>query len=129
LEKPLLLTAGLAMFTWCILRQIEPALSSALAILVTLLFYRVGYANYQMMVFSLISYWAVSNWAQIKERSVLAALLVGYFGFLAIAEFVYVSGLVGSIFYSNIAFVLLRFLLGCALLVGLVQLRPTPCAE
>jgi hypothetical protein len=129
LEKPLLLTAGLAMFTWCILRQIEPALSSALAILVTLLFYRVGYANYQMMVFSLISYWAVSNWAQIKEHSVLAALLVGYFGFLAIAEFVYMSGLVGSIFYSNIAFVLLKFLLGCALLVGLVQLRPTPCAE
>ena len=86
LEKPLLLTAGLATFTWCMLRQIEPALSSALAILVTLLFYRVGYAHYQMVLFSLILYWAVSNWAQFKEHSVLAALLVGYFGLLAIAE-------------------------------------------
>jgi hypothetical protein len=128
LEKPLLLIAGLAMFTWCILRQIEPALSSALAILVTLLFYRVGYANYQMVVFSLISYWLVSNWAQIKEHSVLAALLAGYFGYLAIGELVIISGLVGSIFYSNIAFILIRFLLGCALLIGLVQLRPAPCA-
>jgi hypothetical protein len=126
LDKPLLLTTGLAMFTWCSLRQIEPALSSALAILVTLLFYRVGYVNYQMLVFSLISYWLVSNWAQIKEHSVLAALLAGYFSYLAIGEFVIIFGLVGSIFYSNIAFMLIRFLLGCALLIGLVQLRPTP---
>ena len=125
LEKPLLLTAGLGMFTWCILRQIEPALSSALAILVTLLFYRVGYANYQMVLFSLISYWAVSNWAQFKEHSVLAALLVGYFGFLAIADSPIWSGLVGSIFYSDIAFMLFRFLLGCALLVGLVHAAST----
>jgi Glycosyltransferase family 87 len=129
LEKPLLLTAGLAMFTWCILRQIEPALSSALAILITLLFYRVGNANYQMVLFSLISYWAVSNWTQIKGHSVLAALLIGYFGFLAIAEFIFMLGLVGAIFYSKIVFILFRFLLGCALLVGLVQLRPTPCAS
>jgi hypothetical protein len=129
LEKPLLLTAGLATFAWCILRQIEPALSCTLAILVTLLFYRVGYANYQMLLFSLISYWAVSNWAQIRARSVLAVLLVGYFGLLAITEFVLMSGSVGSIFYSNIAFMLFRFLLGCALLVGLVELRPKPCAS
>jgi hypothetical protein len=129
LEKPLLLTAGLAMLTWCIFRQIEPALSSALAILVTLLFYRVGWTNYQMVLFSLISYWAVCNWAQIKEHSVLATLLVGYFGFLSIAEFAHMSGLVGSIFYSNIALLLFRFLLGCALLVALVQLRPTRCAK
>src|SRR5262249_47366806 len=68
LEKPLLLTAGLGTFMWCILRQIEPALSSALAILITLLFYRIGYANYQMVFFSLILYWAASN-AQFKEHS------------------------------------------------------------
>ena len=86
LEKPLLLTAGLVTFTWCMLRQIEPALSSAIAILVTLLFYRVGLIHYQMVFFSLILYWAVSNWAQLKEHSVLATSLVGYFGFLAIVE-------------------------------------------
>src|SRR5262249_53443317 len=64
LDKAILLTAGLATFTWCILRQIKPALASALAILVTLLFYRVGYTNYQIVFFSLILYWSISNWAQ-----------------------------------------------------------------
>jgi Glycosyltransferase family 87 len=129
LEKPLLLTAGLATFTWCMLRRIEPALSSALAILVTLLFYRIGWANYQMVLFSLISYWAVSNWAQFKDRSVLIALLVGYFSFLAVTNLAFWWRLVGSIFYSNIVVSLLQFLLGCALLVTLVRLRPAPCAD
>jgi hypothetical protein len=121
LEKGFLLTAGLALFTWCTLRQIEPALSSALAILVTLLFYRVGYGNYQMVLFSLILYWAVSNWGQFKEHSVLVALLICYFGFLAF-ENSWKYLLEGSIFYSKV--ILLQFLLGCALFVGLVRLRP-----
>ena len=129
LDKPLLLTAGLATFTWCILRQIEPALSSALAILVTLLFYRVGYAQYQMVLFSLILYWAVSNWAQFEKQSVLVALLVCYFGFLTLQNLAFWWGLVGSIFYSNVVVSLLQFLLGCALLVGLIQLRPNPYAS
>jgi Glycosyltransferase family 87 len=124
LEKPFLLTAGLATLMWCMLRQIDPALSSALAILVTLLFYRVGFANYQMVLFFLISYWAVSSWAQFKQHSILATVLVGYFGVLGIAELAAWSGLVGSIFYGGMAFLLFRFLLGCALFVCLVQLRP-----
>jgi hypothetical protein len=128
LEKPLLLTAGLATFTWCMLRQIEPALSSTLAILVTLLFYRVGYANYQMVLFALISYWAVSNWAQFKEHSVLVALSIGYFGFLAVASLVALRwDLVQSVFHSETVASLFQFLLGCALLVGLVRLRPSSC--
>jgi Glycosyltransferase family 87 len=127
LEKPLLLIAGLAMFTWCILRQIEAALSSALAILVTLLFYRIGYANYQMVLFLLISYWVVSDQKKFKEPSVLAALLVGYFGFLAIVDFDFWSGLfLPTSIQSSIKFlfVLIQFLLGCALLVGLIRVRP-----
>jgi len=127
LDKPLLLTAGLGTFTWCVLRQIEPALSSALAILITLLFYRVGYTNYQMVFFSLILYWAASNWAQFKEHSALVALLVGYFCFLAISNLAFWWGLAGSIFYSNIVVVLLQFLFGCTLFVCLAQLRPKPC--
>jgi hypothetical protein len=59
LEKPLLLAAGLGEFAWCIVRQTEPALSAALAVLITLLLYRVGYINYEMVLFFLISYWAV----------------------------------------------------------------------
>jgi hypothetical protein len=127
LANPLLLTAGLGMFTWCILRQIEPALSSVLAILVTLLFYRLGGANYKMVLFSLISYWAVSNSAQLKDDSVLAALLFFYFGFLAISNIAFWSGLTGPIFHGDIVVALLQFVLGCTLLVHLAQLQASPC--
>ena len=126
LDKPLLLAAGLGTFMWCIVHRVEPALSSTLGILVTLLFYRVGYANYQMVLFSLVLYWVVSTGAQFKNHSFLAMLLIGYFGFLSISNLAFWSGLVGSIFYSNIVVVLLQFLLGCALLVSLIQLKFKP---
>ena len=91
LEKPFLVTAGLGVFAWCVLRRTGPALSAVLAVLVTLLFYRTGFINYQMVPFLLISYWVVSEWQQLVEHSVLAALLGGYFGLLAILEFAHWS--------------------------------------
>jgi hypothetical protein len=125
LEKTLLITAGLAVFAWCMLRRIGPALSATLAILVTLLFHRTGQFNYQMVPFLLISYWMVSERELLREHSALAALLGGYFGVLAIFELVAWSSITnvsytkGDILYS--AIVLLKFLLNCALLVCLVQ--------
>src|SRR5262249_38751528 len=49
LERPFLLTAGLGIFLWCMLRRTGPEISAVLAISVTLLFYRAGYINYQMV--------------------------------------------------------------------------------
>src|SRR5262249_49780624 len=120
LEKPLGLTAGLGVFVWCMVRQIQPALSGVLAVLVTLLFYRVGFINYQMVPFFLLSYCAVSEWNQLKTQYVLPALLIGYFLFLAIVDLAIVFGLEGYANYSMVV-VLLKSLLACALLGGLVQ--------
>jgi len=121
LEKPFLVTAGLGIFAWCVLRRTGPALSAALAVLATLLFYQVGFINYQMVPFFLISYWVVSEWQQLVERSVLAVLLGGYFGLLALLDLVHWSDftVAGDIVYSNI--VVFKFLLGCSLLVVLAQ--------
>jgi hypothetical protein len=125
LEKPFLVTAGLGVFAWCVLRRIGPALSATLAILVTLLLYRSGYFNYYMVPFLLISYWVVSEWQQLREHSAMAALLGGYFGLLAIFELLHWSAIPiitytdGDILYS--AIVMLKFLLSCALLVRLLQ--------
>ena len=125
LEKPFLVTAGLAVFAWCALRRTGPALSATLAILVTLLFFRSGYFNYQMVPFLLISYWVVSEWQQLREHSGLAALLGGYFGVLTFFELVHWSAIPmftytdGDFLYSVI--VMLKFLLNCALLVRLAQ--------
>ena len=121
LEKPLLVIIGLGVFAWCMLRRTGPALSATLAILLTLLLYRTGTFNYQMVPFLLISYWMVSEWEQLREHSALAALLGGYFGVLAIFELVAwsaipnVSYTTGDFVYS--AIVILKFLLNCALLV------------
>jgi hypothetical protein len=120
LEKPLGLTAGLGVFTWCMVRQIRPALSGALAILITLLFYREGFINYQMVPFFLLSYWAVSEWKQLKTQSVLGALLVGYFVLLAIVDIAIVFGLEGYANYSMVV-VLLKSLLGFAVVGGLIR--------
>jgi hypothetical protein len=120
LEKLLLLTAGLGVFAWCIVRQTGPALSAALAVLVTLLFYRVGYINYQMVLFFLISYWAVTEWERLKKHNVLAALLISYFGLLGIVDIAIWLGLEGYSYYSTVV-VLLKFFVGCALLASLIQ--------
>jgi hypothetical protein len=119
LEKPFLVTAGLGMFAWCVFRQTGPALSATLAVLVTLLFYRAGYINYHMVPFLLILYWMVCEWKQLREHSILVGLLGGYFGMLAILEIVHWSMLKEEFLYS--AIVMFKFLLNCALLVGLVQ--------
>jgi hypothetical protein len=114
------LTAWLGMFVWCIVRQTGPALSAALAVLVTLLFYRVGYINYQMVLYFLVSYWAVSEWEVLKKHTVLAALLVSYFGLLGIVDIGIWLELEGYGNYS-MSVVLLKFLVGCALLASLIR--------
>jgi Glycosyltransferase family 87 len=126
LEKPFLVTAGLGMFAWCMFRRTGPALSATLAVLATLLFYRTGYINYQMVPFLLISYWMVSEWERLGEYSALAALLGGYFGVLAILELVHWTLSTEDILYNDI--VIFKFLLGCALLIGLVQFSASPRA-
>jgi hypothetical protein len=120
LDKPLGLTAGLGIFTWCVMRQIRPALSAVLAVLAVLLFYREGFINYQMVLFFLISYWAVCEWEGLKKHSVLATLLIGYFGFLAIVDIAILLGFESYISYSMVV-VLLKFLIGCTLLAALIK--------
>ena len=123
LEKPLLVTFGLGMFVWCVLCRSRPAISAVLAISVTLLFYRIGYIHYQMVPFVLIVYWVFSEWQQLVERPTLVTLLGGYFGLLAILDFPInwweENSPMGVLFYRCI--LMFKFLLGCALLAGLVH--------
>src|SRR5262249_15029458 len=122
LERPFLLTAGLGIFLWCMLRRTGPEISAVLAISVTLLFYRAGYINYQMVPFLLILYWAFSEWQRLVEQPALVVLLSGCFGLLAILEFahwgVFFAEFTG-LFYGSV--IMLKFFLCCALLTGLIQ--------
>jgi Glycosyltransferase family 87 len=120
LEKPFLVTGVLAVFVWCVIRRTRPTLSAVLAVLVTLLFYRAGYINYQMVPFLLILYWMVCERKWLEEQFTLVALLSGYFGVLALLEVVHWGLLTEESLYNNI--VMFKFLLGCAMLTGLMRL-------
>jgi hypothetical protein len=73
-----------------------------------------------MVPFLLFSYWALSEWERLKKHPVLAALLIGYFVFLATVDIAIVFGLEGYSDYSMVV-IFLKSLLGCALLVGLIH--------
>jgi Glycosyltransferase family 87 len=120
LERPFLLIGGLAVFAWCVIRRTGPTISAVLAVLVTLLFYRAGYINYQMVPFLLILYWILSERKWLEKEFTLLALLSGYFGVLALLEVVHWSLLTEETLYRNI--VMFKFLLGCAMLTGLMRL-------
>jgi uncharacterized membrane protein len=125
LEKPLFLISGLVLFAWCLVNRTGAALSAALAVLVVLLFYRVGYANYQMVPFMLISYWAISDWGELRNSIFIKALLISYFGWLAVMDvgFPIVRRLVeDQSAYSLLHFMyFMKFILGVALLASLIR--------
>jgi len=120
LEKPLMLTALTILFVWCMISRPGPALAATLAVLVTLLFYRVGFNNYQIVLFYLVAYWAVSEWEQLRKNLALVKLLASYFGLLAMVDLAYWLGF-GYIYYSTMVVTLFKFLIGCALVAALVQ--------
>jgi hypothetical protein len=120
LATPCLMVAGLGIFGWCTYRRTEPALSAVLAILVTLLFYRVGYVHYEIVLFLLVSYWAVSEWKRLSQEPLLTALIVGHFAVLALLDLAIFSEIVSYGYYGRL-FVLLKFVTGCAMLAGLVR--------
>ena len=121
LAEPILLIAGLGLYAWCTFRRTEPALSSALAVLVTLLFYWVGWPHYQMVFFVLILYWVVSRWGRSNGDPLLVVLLGGYFSFLVILDLVIWIGDYGLFSRTNMVIILLRFLTGCTLVVALLS--------
>jgi hypothetical protein len=118
LEKPFLATAGLGLFTWCWLRKIGAEFSASLSVLVTLQFYRIGFINYQMVPFILISYLVIYKWQQLLRHFGLMTILTSYFGVISIMELIHWTDLV-EVLYIEI--VVTKFVLGCILIVVLLR--------
>ena len=66
----------------------RPVASSVVAILVTLLFYHVGFPQYQMVLFVLATYWAVRYRDVIRHRTLLWIAMVCYFGWLSVFDLI-----------------------------------------
>ncbi len=97
LALPSLALAGLAVFAWCWTRRVGPAAGSLLAVLATLLFYRVGFPQYQVVPLMLASYWVVAE--RPGRDPFLAVTLALYFGWLALFDVFY--ALVGGVLHPG----------------------------
>jgi hypothetical protein len=117
LEKPILVIGGLGLFAWCQLYRTEPAFSAVLAVSITLLFYRLGYINYHMVPFFLITYWLASRWKQFARHSAAAVVVAVYFGFLAIADILHWS--IGTYTVGS-SLIVCKFVLGFAMFIFLL---------
>ena len=128
LSRAALAAMGLALICWCTLRRTDPALSALMAVLGTLLFYQVGYNNYQMMLLPLAAYWLTLNWVQLRQQRGLLSVFAAYFISLALIDMLF--PVLRRVLAQPLAFALLdalcllRFAAGCALLLALARYSP-----
>jgi hypothetical protein len=124
LATPLLVVALLTAWWWCRSRRVGPATGAVLSLLVTLLLYRNGFPQYQMVLFMVASYWICETWHERRHRTALAVAFIGYFGWISIFDFIYNQIGDSSVRFEN-AVGLPTFLLGGAFLVCLIRSEPT----
>jgi hypothetical protein len=125
-STPCLAVAGLLVFLICQWRRADPATSALAAVLTTLLFYQVGFLQYQMILYLLMAYWLGRYGPILARRRGLAVAIGGYFGWLSLFDLYYAY--VGGIMQPNGPWGwvadrvgLPTFLLGGSLLVGLLR--------
>jgi hypothetical protein len=116
----ILFVALLRAWRWSRIRRPDVASMSVLAILTTLLFYQVGFAQYQMVLFVLASYWVVRHRDTIRNRIALWLALAAYFGWVSLFDTF--DAFYGADYNRMQEWVgLPTFLLGCVLIVCVVR--------
>jgi hypothetical protein len=86
---PCLAVAGLLVLLVCQRRRTDPATSALAAVLTTLLFYQVGFVQYQMVPFLLMAFWLGRYAPALARDWGLAAAIGGYFGWLTVFDLFY----------------------------------------
>lgn len=120
------LAAALAVALWvCWRGRADAATSAVLAVLTTLLLYRVGFVQYQMVLYLLVPYWCLRRPDLLEQSVWLRASLAGYLG--AIVGFDLFDLSVGGIVGVGRSWAFLEewvglpaFLLGASLWLALV---------
>src|SRR5262249_675356 len=112
-------------WSWSRARQPDVEASAVVAVTLTVLLYRVGFPQYQMVPFVLGSAWAVRHWDRLRNRTALAVAMAAYFGWLAAFDpyYILVDSWRMELNWSRLrdAVGLPTFLLGCAFLAAVVR--------
>lgn len=120
LANVILLLAGLRAWSWGRLRQIDARSLSALAVLTTLLLYKVGFPQYQIVWFVVATSWVVHDFRAIPHLRTLIAAMLLYFGWIAAFNLIESSRGIGFLRMEDWVG-LPTFLLGVALVVCTVR--------
>jgi hypothetical protein len=125
---PCLAAAGLVVLVVCQRRRTDPATSALAAVLTTLLFYQVGFVQYQMVPFLLMAFWLGRHAPAVARDRVLAAAIGGYFGWLTLFDvfYAYAGGVIhpgGRWGWVDDWVGLPTFVLGSLLLVRVLRWR------
>lgn len=82
MASPVLLMALAWLWSWTRRTGFEMFASCVLAVTVTLVLYKVGFAQYPMALYALGAYWLVRDHATLKHRAPLAAAFCAYFAWV-----------------------------------------------
>jgi hypothetical protein len=120
---PILVLALLWVWDWYRVRRPDVEGAAVVAVTTTVLLYRTGYPQYQMVPFVLGSSWAVRHWGEIRGRTARVVAIACYFGWLAAFDLYY--AFVDEGFRNNVRWDVVRqvvglpsFLVGCAFVVA-----------
>jgi hypothetical protein len=91
LASPLLLAALALIFVWSQIRRIDVSTSTVLAVLTTLMFYRVGFPQYWMVLLLLVSSWVLRHGEALAARPILKVALLAYLGWLGFFDLFYAA--------------------------------------
>jgi Glycosyltransferase family 87 len=123
---PILVLALLWIWNWYRVRKPDVEGAAVVAVATTVLLYRTGYPQYQMVPFVLGSSWAVRHWGEIRGRAARIVAIACYFGWLAAFDLYY--GFVDEGFRNNVHWDVVReavglpsFLFGCAFLAAVAR--------
>jgi len=116
LSVPVLVIALWLAWTRARRSAIGPMASSVVAVLVTLLFYQVGFPQYQMVLYVLGSYGALRFRAEIRHGTALWIAMACYFGWISAYDIIEAFKSIDSTLIPLWAG-LPTFLLGCVLLI------------
>jgi hypothetical protein len=124
---PVQLLALYRAWMWCRQHGPDPVSAAVLAALTTLLVYQVGFPQYQMVLFALVTYWVVRDPSPLSGNPALLGAVIAYFGWLSAFDLYYcafdLNARIPVLGITNTEDLvgLPTFLLGCGLLAAVVR--------
>ena len=121
LATPIMLISLAWLWAWTRRRRFETFSSCVLAATATLLLYKVGFAQYPMVLFVLGAYWFVRDHATLRRRLPLVASFCAYFAWVTYFDY---------LLYADRSYRIEQwgglptFCLGCLLMVSIVRAAP-----